>query len=135
MVDIRTIAIALEAYARDHHGRLPATPALVVPHCAQNTTTYSWPPSAWPVSASADVRLLLPALQPKYVTRLPVRDRWGYPFRCAIREDLASYTIVSFGSDGIEDAHHPRTSPRGESARDLILSDGVWISMPDGTSI
>ena len=135
MADMRTISVALEAYARDHKAQLPNVSELLVPANPQHTAAWTWPPSAWPLRAGTDVQMLRAALEPKYVQVLPINDSWNRPIRCAIREDLGSSTLVSFGRDEKEDAQHARTSSRGELDRDLVLVDGDWLSFPDGTAM
>ena len=135
MADMRTISIALEAYARDHQGKYPQVAELVVAANSRHTAPWLWPPSAWPPRDGADVRLLRPALEQQYVEALPINDEWGRPIRCAISADLRSYTLISFGRDGKEDIEHPRTTPRGDLDRDLVLTNETWLCFPDGTSI
>jgi hypothetical protein len=132
---MRTIAIALESYARDHQGQFPNVRELIVPANPDHKPTWTWPPSSWPLRPDTDVRLLRPRLEPGYVTELPIKDVWGRPIRCAIRADLTSYTLVSFGRDGREDTVHSVTSPRGELDRDLVLVDGDWLCFPEGTAM
>lgn len=135
MADMRTISIALDSYARDHNGRLPDVHELLVHASSRQTHPWAWPPGAWPLPRASDVVLLRPSLEPRYVKTLPTKDVWGGAIRCAILDDLSSYTLVSFGRDGKEDTFHTTTFPPGELDRDLVLVDGLWVCFPEGTAM
>ena len=97
MADMRTVAHAVEVYGIDQ-GRLPA--------------------------GGSDWATLNALLVPYATTALPERDGWQHPFTYE-SDGLRSYSIVSFGKDGVDGADiSPDT--RFDFDRDLILSDGAF---------
>ena len=75
MADMRTLAIALAAYHQDN-GKYPAGATL-----------------------DAAIR----AVEPMYVKHAPRTDAWGNAFRYIPDGDLAGFTLVSAGADGVFD--------------------------------
>ena len=72
MMDLRTIAVALEAYAIDNE-------------------TYP----------QGDFDALKPLLEPTYIRTLPQTDIWGQKYAYVVSSDRARYRLVSAGSDSI----------------------------------
>jgi len=75
MSDMRSLATALEAYAKDHH--------------------------AYPTSASFEA--LVPSIQPSYIRKAPGVDAWGSAYIYAPGPDGQSYRLASGGADGRTD--------------------------------
>ena len=113
MADMRTIAVAVEAYATDH--------------------------DEYP---SGDYDSLKPLLEPTYVKTMPSSDMWKHPYAYVASDDHQHYRIVSAGADAIfewdsrriapvkEGQAQPDTVYRDRLEDDLIFADGSFIQAP-----
>lgn len=116
MADIRSVAIALEAYATDSN-QYPR------------------------VGSFAELE---PILAPTYISELPETDGWAAPIRyecrSSVSEDSAapcdSYWLSSGGRDGTLESGDP-TSVTPQGTRnfdcDIIFSNGAFVQYPDGS--
>jgi general secretion pathway protein G len=82
---------------------------------------------AYPAIADGDQGALRRALAPTYLAELPERDPWGHPF--AIATSAASYSLGSYGKDGVADAAATAGEHPGEDA-DTWVVDGRFRSYP-----
>ena len=106
MGDIRTLALAVNAYATD------------------------WP--FVPRLTGATAVQLVPLLSPTYTKTLPVEDGWRQAFR--YDGQGLDYTIVSYGSDGVADASLP-VGPTTHFDADIVLYNGQFIQWPEGMQV
>jgi general secretion pathway protein G len=111
VADIRSIGIAVEAYAVDH-GRYP--PNVMAPT---------------PVAGAGDENLER-HLAPVYIRELPVMDGWGNPILYSSDADGSSYVIYSAGKDG-QLAPETVGAVQGFDG-DLIYKNGHFIAWPEG---
>ena len=105
MGDIRTIAAAWEARARDEHSYVTGRAGVV----SYNNLRH--------------------ALVPRYLEHLPQFDTWGHPF--VFRAGRREYFVRSAGKDGRMDPH---ITP-GETTNfdcDVVYANGTFISYPAG---
>jgi len=90
----------------------------------------------------ADQRITTPNLQamltPTYIKVLPEIDAWGTPYQTYADQAYGSstkkasvYAIISGGKDGIIEAD-PTTGPFTNFDCDIVYSNGVFLSYPDG---
>lgn len=122
MADIRNIATAWEARNSDS-GRYNAAGQLNgVEGADQRITTAN----------------LQSMLTPTYIKVLPEIDAWGTPFQTYADQAYGSstkkasvYAIISGGKDGIIEAD-PTTGPFTNFDCDIVYSNGVFLSYPDG---
>ena len=136
MADMRSVAIALEDYAKANGGLYPAVARMSPSSTVGEIHQSEWRvPPAWPVPADQSVGSLTDPLVPRYIQWLPKADRWGNPFQFVVSEDRMHYTLLSLGSDGKLDGRHKRVWDEREFWRDIVLSDGNFISFPDGWSM
>jgi uncharacterized protein len=109
MADMRTIAVALEAYATDH--------------------------DAYPLGDFASLKAVL---EPTYIRELPKTDVWGHDYAYVVSSDRTRYRIVSAGGDSIfewdsrritdeESPDELRISQKLED--DLIFADGMFVQV------
>jgi type II secretory pathway pseudopilin PulG len=105
MGDMRTVAVAVEAYAVDHN-RYPESP--------------DW----------ANVDVLVPYLEPTYVRSLPPLDGWMNPVQ--YHSDGTTYTLWSTGRDGMVDDPEP-SGPTQLFDNDIIWQDGKFVAWPEGS--
>lgn len=112
MVDIRSIAIACEAYATDHH--------------------------AYPDVDSVDE--LVPILEPKYIKKLPQMDAWNGILLYEARNNSGSsdgpdeYFIVSTGKDRLLDQGHldyPEPVSTTSFNNDIVFTNGGFVQYPE----
>ena len=101
MADMRTLGRALEAYDVDH-GRFP--------------------------DDTGGVAALEPLLIPYQVNVVPTHDSWGWPY--VYESEQASYTIESFGRDGVDGANVTRAT-RDLFELDIVLADGRFVASPE----
>lgn len=111
MMDLRTIAVALEAYAIDNE-------------------TYP----------EGDFDTLKPLLEPVYVRSLPETDVWGHKYAYIVSPDRTRYRLVSAGSDSIFEWDSRRIGEAiGETTDtryaerlqdDVIFADGMFLQAP-----
>jgi general secretion pathway protein G len=106
LADIRTIALAAEAYAVDHRH--------------------------YPIAATslADLEAVL---TPTYAAALPAADGWRVPFEILTADDGSWYEIASLGRDGLPD---DRTGgPTADLDCDVVWRDGVFVQWPEGLQV
>src|SRR5262245_45399888 len=119
MNDMRTLAIAVEAWAVDHDEKYPLA-------------------GTW--------EELRKELQPTYIKALPEKDAWGTPYAYVVSPDRDHYRIVSAGADSVfdwdsrrivvpkkqaektDDAPMAKLTDRAED--DIIYADGSWLQIP-----
>jgi hypothetical protein len=101
MADIRTVSLAIESYSVDHD---------VLPNdrggmgaLGQTMASYT----------KGDT--------------LPTHDQWGNEF-LYVRDGL-SYTLESFGKDGMNGADYAKGIK--DFTRDLVLTDGIFVAAPE----
>lgn len=123
---IIAITVAIESYAVEHPSYPTLDPSRVQEHCPDGAGQPSLPPRAWPPTKTA--QWIKPFLEPDYIDYLPLVDGWDHPFRVVVTEDGCDYTIASLGKDGIQDARMQESWPREEINRDLVLTDGIFVS-------
>ena len=110
-MDLRTIAVALEAYAIDNE-------------------TYP----------QGDFDALKPLLEPTYIRTLPQTDIWGQKYAYVVSPDRARYRLVSAGSDSIFEWDSRRIGEELDQATgtryterledDVIFADGMFLQAP-----
>ena len=64
-----------------------------------------------------------------YVKPFDPKDGWNRTMRYSAQGDY--YTLISYGSDGLEDASHP-LGETGEFRCDIVFSSGVFTQWPNG---
>jgi type II secretory pathway pseudopilin PulG len=112
MADIRTIAVAVEAYATDHN--------------------------AYPAVRTIDD--LAPLLEPTYAKALPRVDGWGKPYfyeaQCNPR--CVGYYVASAGKDGSLDRplseYGTEFVANTQAEEDIVFANGSFVRAPEGTS-
>jgi len=106
MVELRTVATAVSAYATDY-AYVPKVPTGVVED-------------------------LTPYLVPTYLRTLPYVDGW----RQAILyySEGLNYTVRSTGSDGLTQPGPPM-GPTTSFADDMVMENGVFLQWPDGMQV
>ena len=100
MADVVSIATAMDAYADDHEG--------------------------YPVADSAGS--LAGHLAPKYLKVMPLVDGWSHPFQ--INSADSSYTIFSFGKDGVGSSCEEAETTRYND--EICFADGRFVRYPAG---
>ena len=103
MADMRSISKALETYRVD---------------------TGHYPASGQTMSQVAAT------LVPYQSSTLPTEDHWKHTYIYAT-DDLDSYSIESYGKDGINGVQIDYSS-RFEFDRDIILTNGAFVASPEG---
>lgn len=113
MADIRTIAIAVEAYATDHN--------------------------AYPAVRTIDE--LVPLLEPTYSKSLPRVDGWGKPFfyePAQCNPGCVGYYVASAGKDGSLDRplseYGMEFVANTRADEDIVFANGSFVRAPEGTS-
>jgi general secretion pathway protein G len=106
MSDMRTVALAVSAYATDW---------VYAPEIADGT-----------------VGDLLPYLTPTYLKSLPRIDGWQRAIRYAGQG--LEYTLLSYGRDGIEEASLT-LGPTTDFDDDIIIANGVFVQWPEGVQV
>lgn len=104
MADMRTLAVAIEEYAKDHNGDYPAG------------------------TSAAELRA---ALVPTYARTLPTTDGWGNDYWYTHTD--AQYVLTSLGDDGEADPNVDLSSPLATQTanRDIILVNGRFMQYPE----
>ena len=102
MADMRSIAMALEAYSTDV-GPYPA-PGLTMDQLGQ-------------------------ILIPYETSVLRTQDHWKHDYQYSY-DGAKSYSVESFGKDGV-DGSNISYGTRFEFDRDLILSNGLFVASPE----
>jgi type II secretion system protein G len=103
MAELRAIATAVSSYATD----------------------YPFMPKVGPGTAD----ILVPYLVPTYVRHLTGLDGWQHLFY--YEADEVSYTLKSFGSDGLAQSSLA-FGPTTNFSDDIVISNGVFVQWPDG---
>jgi general secretion pathway protein G len=103
MADMRTVARAVELYQSDH-GILPQT-----------------------ARGIQDLKTLLVPYQSSVI---PTRDHWGHDLKYEADGIRGSYTIQSFGKDGI-DGPDITLATRLVFSADIVLSNGQFVAAPE----
>jgi general secretion pathway protein G len=111
LADMRSIGIAVEAYAVDH-GRYP--PGAMSPT---------------PVAGTGDDNLEK-YLAPVYIRELPTLDGWGNPILYSSDAEGTSYAIYSAGKDGALSPEALGAVPGYDG--DIIYKNGHFIAWPEG---
>jgi len=121
MVDMRNIASAWEA-RNSEASRYNAAGQLNGVEGADQLITYS------------DLSLML---SPTYIRILPRFDAWGTAYQCYTNQAFGApqgatvYAIISAGKDGVISSD-PATGPFSNFDCDIVYSNGVFLSYPDG---
>ena len=103
MADMRTVALAVNAYATD----FPFAPRF----------------------PNATVTELAPVLTPTYLRTLPDRDGWQRAMY--YQAEGLGYTLRSYGRDGLAQGTLLE-GPTTEFAADIVMNNGVFVQWPDG---
>ncbi len=112
MGQIRTLAIAMEAYAIEFN--------------------------RYPLVASKGIHDVCRALAPKYLRECPTTDAWGTPFLIQVSMKEDHYRIISAGTDAMFQTHpsldkipkmdsYPGSGSVPDYARDLVYVDGRFV--------
>jgi type II secretory pathway pseudopilin PulG len=114
MADMRSIAVACEAYGTDN--------------------------KAYPNVSSFEE--LIPKLEPKYLKTVPRLDAWqnGFKYRAWNNEEDESegpgpyhYIIISHGKDGRQDSEdYTKETVTSNFNNDIVFSDGIFLVYPEG---
>jgi type II secretion system protein G len=122
MVDMRNVATAWEA-RNTEAGRYNAAGQANGVEGADQRVTYSD---------------LITILKPTYMGTVPEVDGWGTPFQAYVNAPYGSstakatvYAIISGGKDQVI-ASDPTTGPFTNFDCDIVYSNGVFLSYPDG---
>jgi len=125
MVDIRNMATAWEARNSDAGRYNAAGQANGVEGADQRIT-------------AANLEMIL---TPTYIRTVQEFDAWGTPFQAYADQPFGSatkkasiYAIISGGKDGIIEAD-PTTGPFTNFDCDIVYSNGVFLSYPDGLTL
>lgn len=108
VAEIKTIAMALQAYAADH-GRYP--------------TVNQGGLEADGLGMADTIDALKKFLVPDYIQRLPTADGWNHPYLYGATEDASSFMLMSLGSDGKMDQG---SLPAGQVATSCYENDIIW---------
>jgi general secretion pathway protein G len=114
MADLRTIAVAVEAYASDHN--------------------------AYP--DGKDLATLSGVLVPTYMRTVPVVDGWGHPMRyqswSSDGQRIDVYAVGSAGKDGSfsrESLREYRSAATSNFNEDIVFSMGSFVLYPEGLQV
>jgi type II secretion system protein G len=116
MADMRAVALAWEERATD-----------------VNTYSAAGAGLTWPAAVADGVDALAPKLEPTYMRRVPLLDGWGHKFAAGTDASGHSYSIESYGKDGLNE-----TETQGAAIlthqfnNDIIYSDGTFVKYPEG---
>ena len=114
MIDMRTLATALEAYHVDNS---------FFPTAACASGVYTTPGTALDASSFA-------VLTPTYLTNTPLRDGWGRFLIYNVDNGFGQYNILSLGRNGVADTLTCGTTT--DFNDDLLFSDGTFLQWPEG---
>ena len=99
MSDMRSLATALEAFAKDH--------------------------KAYPEGTT--LAAVLASIEPAYIRKAPSRDAWGRAYIYASSAGGDGYTLVSAGADGVTHANTwPNAGPLENFDDDAVLDSGAF---------
>jgi type II secretion system protein G len=114
MIDMRTLATAIEAYHVDN-SMFPSAA------CGGGLFTATGP--------ALDQSSFF-ALTPTYVSIAPLRDGWGRFLLYNVDNGFSSYNISSFGKNGTADPIPCGTTT--DFNDDIIFSNGTFLQWPEG---
>jgi hypothetical protein len=110
MADMRSVAVAAEAWAVDHDDHYP-------------------PSKTWTELGKE--------LVPAYIRELPQKDGWGNELAWIVSEDRKHYRIVSAGADKVFEADSRRIAAPTTNVKysdrledDIVFADGVFVQAP-----
>ncbi|MDH3284454.1 MAG: prepilin-type N-terminal cleavage/methylation domain-containing protein [Acidobacteriota bacterium] len=86
-----------------------------------------YPEEAGDVAGSLDQHI-----EPIFIRQCPDVDGWGNPLQYS--SEGTSYTLRSYGKNGVEDAIKAGGGESDNFNADLVFSDGSWIQKPKGKS-
>jgi len=115
MADMKTLAVAIEAYHVDN-SMYPAAA------CAAGVYT-----SPGPLLAEDSFTNLTPT----YVAQAPLRDGWGRFMRYSVDAAGVNYNVRSLGRNGVANALVCGTTTNFN--QDILFSNGVFLQWPEGT--
>lgn len=99
LLDMRALQTAIEAYGIDH--------------------------PTYPIAKSMEELRAL--VQPTYISKTPMKDAWGTPFRYVVSQDGKSYKLVSAGSDrAFAEESWKLPSFLSDSEADAVLTSEGW---------
>jgi general secretion pathway protein G len=116
MGDMRSLAVAIEAFSTDKNRYPPAAGYTLPPGLTVPTKTLG-------VAATY--------LIPTYIKVVPMADGWGSWFNYDVSTTGADYMIRSCGRDGIPQSDPP-FGPVTSFNADIIFSNGVFVQYPEG---
>jgi len=100
MADLRTLAIAIDAYHIDKE-------------------TYP---------DGTEIEDVLAIIEPNYVRKAPLKDAWGTTFKYTVSPDHASYTIVSAGADlRFDNTTWSRPGEFDGYGEDVVVQNGEFV--------
>jgi general secretion pathway protein G len=114
MIDIRTLATAIEAFDVDNS---------VFPTAACDGGLFTTPGA---LLDDASFSLLTPT----YLSSPPLRDGWGHFLLYNVDNGLSRYNILSLGRDGASGALNCGTTT--DFNDDILFSDGTFLQWPEG---
>jgi type II secretion system protein G len=114
MVDMRTLATALESYHVDNS---------LFPTAACAGGLYTTPGAVLNESSFA-------LLSPTYLSNPPLRDGWGRFMLYNVDNGFGRYNILSYGRNGVPDTLSCGTTT--DFNDDLLFSDGTFLQWPEG---
>ncbi len=114
MVDMRTLATALESYHVDHS---------VFPTAACTGGLYTTSGAVLDDSSFA-------VLSPTYLANLPLRDGWGRFLIYNVDNGFAQYNILCLGRNGVSDTLSCGTTT--DFNDDILFSNGTFLQWPEG---
>ena len=80
----------------------------------------------YPASSLTNIGELKGLLEPRYITEVPVNDRWNHEYQ--YEGSISSFTIISYGKDGV-----PSGPMRGKIEAytdDIRYSNGRFVTKP-----
>ena len=114
MVDMRTLATALEAYHVDNS---------MFPTAACSGGLYTTPGAVLDDSSFA-------VLSPTYLANAPLRDGWGRFLIYNVDNGFGQYNILSLGRNGASDTLSCGTTT--DFNDDILFSNGTFLQWPEG---
>jgi general secretion pathway protein G len=121
MSDARAIATAIESYAVDYN-EYPAS------DCSTPVALFTGETSV-PLTTAAN---MVTALQPSYMSKIPLTDGWGSPFRYAVATDGSQYRLESYGRDNTKDGTWICATTHTFND-DILYANGTFIQWPEGS--
>jgi type II secretion system protein G len=115
MGDMRTLALAIEAYSTDKN-RYPPAAAFTLPSGLTIPTK--------------TLGITRDYLTPTYIKIVPMVDGWASWFNYDVSTEGTDYMIRSCGRDGLPESS-PSYGPTTNFNADIIFSNGVFVQYPD----